>query len=59
MFAMEDDYRCWTCDSRWCHGECENPGWVYVVGYGWASPEAASVLEQNGRTVHWDEVAPR
>lgn len=52
--------RCMTCDSRYCGNTCDaRPGYVWVVGIGWRSEDAAATWEMQGRTVYWDDRADR
>jgi hypothetical protein len=54
--GMGEDGRCMTCDGRYCGSECHGrPGYVWLVGYGWASPQVAKTMEARGRTVYWDQ----
>lgn len=54
--GMGADGRCMTCDGRYCGTSCEGrPGYVWVVGLGWKSPEAAKALEALGREVYWQD----
>lgn len=50
-----DDYRCPTCDGRYCPwGVCAGrEGDVWVNGRGWTTPATARELETSGRTVQW------
>ncbi len=50
-----DDYRCLTCDARYCGLVCHSatPGYVYVAGRGWKNASTALVLEAKGYRVDW------
>lgn len=58
--GMGYDNRCMTCDGRYCGQDCDGrPGYVWVVGIGWRSPEAATTWQMQGATVYWDDTADR
>lgn len=58
--GMGYDGRCMTCDGRYCGTDCDGrPGYVWVVGSGWRSPEHAASLEAQGASVYWDDTADR
>lgn len=54
---MDEDYRCWNCDSRFCfNGGCSVLGNVYVCGHGWTDKDTASAMEATGMyRVNWFE----
>jgi hypothetical protein len=54
--GMGEDGRCMTCDGRYCGASCAGrPGYLYVVGRGWVSPEVAESLDAQGLCVYWGE----
>jgi hypothetical protein len=70
---MEDEKRCYKCDSRYCGPFCfsDEPGYVYAVGYGYVrfadAAEIEARWEANGiqygvnhgfRRVEWDRATP-
>jgi hypothetical protein len=48
--------RCQTCDSRYCGTRCHSTkGTVYVVLFGYRTPEHAKRMEALGAEVRWDQ----